>query len=179
MDSFWNAALRHQFSATLDMFGNALQACPGELWNAPMWKGIDTPPGLSDFWYIAFHTLFWLDLYLSGSVEGFAPPPPYTLVELDPQGVLPERVYTRRELLSYLDYNRTRCYMTINELTETQALRLCHFPWTKGGISFAELLLDDMRHVQEHGAQLHMFLGQQAGIHSRWVGQVIDDQNTK
>ena len=26
------------------------------------------------FWFIAYHTLFWLDLFLTGSSEGFAPP---------------------------------------------------------------------------------------------------------
>ena len=31
------------------------------------------------------------------------------------------------------------------------------------GIPFAELLLSNMRNVQEHGAQLNMFLSQQTG----------------
>jgi hypothetical protein len=46
---------------------------------------------------------------------------------------------------------------------------LCDFPWMQGRISFAELFLDNMRHVQEYGAQLNMFLGQQAGVSARWV----------
>jgi hypothetical protein len=28
----------------------------------------------------------------------------------------------------------------------------------------------NLRHVQEHGAQLRLFLGQQAGINARWFG---------
>ncbi len=172
MDIFWKEAVRKQLSATLEMFAEAIQKCPDQLWTAAMWNEPGMPPGFSDFWYIAFHTLFWLDLYLSGSVEGFTPPAPYSLDELDPQGLLPERVYTPQELLTYLEYCRNKCHSTVNELTKDQALRLCHFPWAQGGISFAELLLDNMRHVQEHGAQLHMFLGQQAGINSRWVGKI-------
>ena len=172
MEELWKVALWKQFDAALEMFGNALRACPHELWTAHMWKDTDMPEGFSDFWYVAFHTLFWLDLYLFGSVEGFTPPTPYSLVELDPKGVLPERVYARQELLIYLDHCRQKCQSTIDLLTDDQAGRMCYFSWAKDGIRFTELLLDNMRHVQEHGAQLHMFLGQQAGVNSRWVGQV-------
>ncbi len=52
-------------------------------------------------------------------------------------------------------------------MTLEQAIRLCSFPW--GELPFAELLLDNLRHVQEHGAQLRMFLGQQAGKSARWI----------
>ena len=36
-------------------------------------------PAAAEFWYVVYHALFWLDLYLSGAVEGFAPPAPFTL----------------------------------------------------------------------------------------------------
>jgi len=49
-----------------------------------------------EVWYLAFHTLFWLDLYLSGPAEGFAPPAPFTRVELDPAGILPTACTRRR-----------------------------------------------------------------------------------
>ena len=65
------------------------------------------------------------------------------------------------KLLGYLHYCRRRCQETIGALSNEQAYRLCRFPW--GELPFAELLLYNLRHVQEHGAQLLMFLGQQAG----------------
>jgi hypothetical protein len=37
---------------------------------------------------------------------------------------------------------------------------MCRFSW--GELPFGELLLYTMRHVQEHAAQLHLFLGQEA-----------------
>jgi uncharacterized damage-inducible protein DinB len=37
---------------------------------------------------------------------------------------------------------------------------VCSFPW--GDVPYGELLIYVMRHVVEHAAQLHMFLGQQA-----------------
>jgi hypothetical protein len=109
MDTNWNSIISRQFGAAIDMLENALVACPEELWSAGLWGG-DSPEGeLAQFWYVGYHTLFWLDLYLTGSVEGFAPPAPFTLAELDPAGLLPERVYTREELQSYLEHGRQKC----------------------------------------------------------------------
>jgi hypothetical protein len=45
-------------------------------------------------------------------------------------------------------------------MSTEQASQMCQFPW--GELPFAELQLYSLRHVQEHAAQLHMFLGQQA-----------------
>jgi hypothetical protein len=118
------------------------------------------------FWYIAFHSLFYLDLYLSGSLEGFVPPSPFTLDELDPAGVLPERSYRKEELLAYLDHCRAKCRGIFTGMTLPLARKKCKFPWLE--MNYAELLLDNLRHVQEHTAQLNMFLGQQAGIRSKW-----------
>ena len=66
-----------------------MAACPDELWRVRLWDDAELP-GAAEFWYIAYHTLFWLDLYLSGAVEGFAPPAPFTLDELDPAGCCPK-----------------------------------------------------------------------------------------
>jgi hypothetical protein len=52
-------------------------------------------------------------------------------------------------------------------MSAEQANHLCRFPW--GEITFAELQLYSLRHVQEHAAQLHLFLGQQAGKSSEWI----------
>ena len=73
----------------------------------------------------------------------------------------PRLTYSRDELLGYLDHCRRRCQETIDALSSEQANRLCRFPW--GELPFGELLLYNLRHVQEHAAQLRMFLGQQAG----------------
>jgi DinB superfamily len=171
MDVIWKVVLWSQFGATIDMFGNALRACPEELWTAHMWMDPAMKPEFSDFWYVAYHTLFWLDLYLSGKVEGFAPPAPYNLDELEPQGVLPERCYTKDELLTYLEYCRQKCHETVEQLTDERAHQACNFTGSMKGLSFAELLVDNLRHVQEHRAQLNMFLGQQAGISTGWIAR--------
>jgi hypothetical protein len=169
---FWKVVLWRQFAAAIDMLADALRQCPDRLWNFSMWSEEASPPGLSQFWYVAYHALFWLDLYLTGSVESFSPPAPFTLSELDPRGLLPEREYTKAELLAYLEHSRQKCRAVIEGLTDEEAQRICIFSW--GEVSFAELLLDNMRHVQEHGAQLHMALGQQNGSNSRWMASLKD-----
>lgn len=170
-DALWN-----QFGATIDMFANALNTCPDELWCAPMWNDASIPAGFSDFWYVAYHALFFLDLYLTGTVEGFNPPAPFDLNELDPSGLLPVQKYTRKELQSYLEFCRKKCHRLITSLTDEKAQQISDFPWSKQGISYVELLLYNMRHVQEHAAQLNLFLGQRAGISARWVAKVREDE---
>lgn len=141
------------------MLENAVLACPEELWS--------DRSRLPEFWYLVFHTLFFLDLYLSGSIEGFAPPAPFTLDELDPAGVLPERAYTKHELQSYLELCREKCRATIQALTDEKGNQRCAFEWVD--CSEAELLLYNMRHVQHHAAQLNLILRQTIDSAPRWV----------
>lgn len=160
-----NKIIWSQFGATIDMLANALRACPEDLWRSPI--TLDDPePEYSAFWYVAYHAIFWLDLYLSGAVAGFVPPP-FTLEELDPAGLLPDRVYTREELQAYLAHGRAKCQAVVQAMTDEKAQQLCPFPW--GTLSFAELLLYNMRHVQEHASQLNLFLGQQTNAVPGWI----------
>ncbi len=168
-----NDVLWRQFGAAIDMFGDTLRDCPDDLWEKRLWA--DQPDqwvaaGFSTFWYLGYHTLFWLDLYLTGAEEGFAPPAPFDLVEMEPGEVLP-RTYTRHELLAYLAYCRRKCQETISAMTGEQAHRLCRFAW--GEVTFAELQLYNLRHVQEHGAQLRLFLGQHAQRPKDWLPRAL------
>jgi len=163
--------LWRQFGAAIDMLGDTLRDCPEDLWEKRLWQ--DQPEqwvasGFATFWYLGYHTLFWLDLYLTGAEEGFAPPAPFDLVEMESGEALP-RTYTRAELLGYLDDCRRKCQETIVTMSTEQARRLCRFPW--GELPFAELQLYNLRHVQEHAAQLRMFLGQQSGKSTNWIAQ--------
>jgi hypothetical protein len=179
METTLRTAVWQQFGAAIDMLENALLACPETLWHGRLWgdpRDPSLPPGFAAFWYITYHTLFWLDLYLTGSPEGFAPPAPFTLDELDPAGVLPERPYTRDELHAYLVQLRQKCQTTIAELLDEQAHQQVDLPWRRKP-SYFELLLYNMRHVQEHAAQLSLFLGQH-GIPDEalgWVGRAKDE----
>jgi hypothetical protein len=167
MDTFWKEILWNQFGAAIDMLGNAMRACPDEVWSDPSKKPEWADNDVVGFWYVAYHTLFFLDLYLSGSAEGFAPPAPFNLDEMDPRGLLPEHPFTKDELLAYLEHCRTKCQTTIEGLTEERA----HERVVVGrrDFSFAESLVYTMRHVQHHAAQLNLILRQKAGSAPRWV----------
>ncbi len=167
METVWRTALWPQFGAAIDMLDNALVACPDSLWNERLWPDPPPPqfpPRFAEFWYVTFHALVWLDLYLSGvPEEEFAPPAPFAQGELDSVAASPERPYTREELHAYLASLRQKCHATLVALTDEQACRLVEYPWSEGRpISFLELQLYNMRHVQEHAAQLSLFLGQHA-----------------
>src|SRR5688500_2320449 len=69
-------------------------------------------------------------------------PAPFTLDEMDPSGRLPERVYTKDELQSYLDHGRRKCRAEIEALTDEKARGRYEFAW--GVMCYAELLLDNM-----------------------------------
>ena len=168
MDTTLRTILWGQFGAAIDMLGNALQECPDSLWRERLWNHPNEPAGFSEFWYLAYHALFWLDFYLSGSVEGYAPPAPFTLSEFDSAG-FPDKVYSKGELQTYLAYCRRKCQTTIETLTDEKASQLCKFG--RREFSFAELLLYNMRHVQEHAAQLNMLLGQKEIAVTGWVSK--------
>ncbi len=159
MDTTWKTIIWQQFGAAIDMLENAMVACPDNLWGDRSQR--------PEFWYVVFHTLFFLDLYLSDSDKGFTPPAPFTLDELDTDGLLPERVYTKEELQSYLEHGREKCRSTIEALLDEKARQRCGFDWLD--ISVAETLLYNMRHVQHHAGQLSLILRQKTDSAPRWV----------
>jgi uncharacterized damage-inducible protein DinB len=166
MDPAWSTALWQQFGAAIDMFDNAVVACPDSLWRERLWSAPpdDPQPPRGEVWRIAYHTLEWLDLYLSSiaAAPGVPPPAPFLAPSLDAEDDEPQRPYTKDELRAYLLYTRQKCQDTIATLTGERARYPYEFPWEKGQgrpISYLELMLYAMRHTQEHAAQLSLFLG--------------------
>ena len=163
MDAFWKLTIWQQFGAAIDMLENAIAACPDDLWCDRTRR--------PEFWYTAYHALFFLDLYLSESIEGFAPPPPFDLGELEPD-VLPSRVYTKEELQNYLVHGRNKCRAAILAMTEEKARQRRSYEWVE--LSVAELLLYNLRHVQHHAGQLQLVLRQAVDSTPRWVAKHAD-----
>jgi len=106
MNRFWKTIIWQQFGGAIDTLDDMIRACPDELWRDRLWENSTRWPEFSQFWYLVYHALFWLDLYLTGAEEGFAPPAPFTLIEQDDEGPMPERPYTKDELQAYLVYCR-------------------------------------------------------------------------
>jgi hypothetical protein len=159
MDQSYKEILWKQFGASIDMLENAIAACPEQLWNTD-----------SQFWYKAYHTLFFLDYYLSDVQEDkFLPPTPFTLSEFDPSGAMPDRVYSKEELLAYLRYSRQKCHDLIAGLTTEGAAKPFDNEYRK--YSILEMLIYNMRHVQHHAAQLNLLLRQGMNEAPNWVSR--------
>lgn len=161
----WRTSVWLQFGAAIDTLDDAITLCPDQLWTAILWTDPDDVK-YGQFWFVAYHTLFWLDLFLSGSAEGFAPPAPFI------RGALPDQPYTKDHVQTYLQRCRTSCQATIAGLTDERADERCVFEWMEP--TFLELQLYSMRHVQEHAAQLNLVLGQHDVTGMDWVAQARD-----
>jgi hypothetical protein len=151
-----------QFGAAIDMLDDAISLCPDDLWTAALWKDPDDE-AYGQFWFVAYHTLYWLDLFLTGSQDGFKPPAPFI------RGSLPEQPYTKDQIRAYLDPCRQKCQATIEALTDEKASQCCVFEWME--LNFLELQLYSMRHVQEHASQMNLLLGQHDVAGLDWVAE--------
>lgn len=147
-----------QFGASIDMLENAILLCPVGHWNTDI-----------NFWYNAYHCLFFLDYYLTMEPGNFLPPPPFTLSEFG-EG-MPDIVYSKDELLHYLKFNREKCRVLMATLTEVDLSK--RWVNVSGSMNYSvlEILLYNMRHVQHHAAQLNLLLRQEINEAPRWVSR--------
>ena len=165
MDTILKTSIWQQFGAALDTLDEAIIACPDSLWTAAMWDDEDDPR-YGQVWYIAYHTLIWLDLFLTGSSKGFLPPPPFL------RGVMPENPYTKADILTYLTHCRQTSKAAIEGLTDERAYQVCKFDWMEP--TYLELQLYSMRHIQEHAAHLSFFLGRNGITGPDWIAKAKD-----
>ena len=88
------------------------------------------------------------------------------MTDLDPSGLLPERVFTRTELLAYLELARQKCRQRIADLEPERIFKV-------GSREFnhLELLLYNLRHVQHHVGQLNLLLRQRTDDAPRWIAR--------
>lgn len=151
-----------QFGASIDMLINAIELYPEDYWY-----------DRKKFFYIAYHTSVFLDYYLTFPAADISSPLPFTITENIPDGALddlvPDAIYSKAQVLDFLQASRTMCHTFISGLTET----LLAERWieTDGGknMSVFELMLYNMRHVQHHAAQLNMLLRAETNTSANWL----------
>lgn len=160
MDTTLKKSIWQQYGAAIDTLEDAINLCPDSLWTVVVWEDADDAR-YGQFWYVAYHTLSWLDLFLTGKREGFTPPPPFI------RGALPDEPYTQVAVLNYLNDCRQKVDRTIESLTDEKAYQVCVFEWMEP--TFLELQLYSMRHIQEHAAQLNLILGQHGVTGQDWI----------
>ena len=169
-----------QFGASIGMFKNAVTLCPEETWNTNKY-----------FFYITYHCLVFLDYYLTIPPINYAAQLPFTIAasadEIDKEAIddiVPDRKYSKAELLQCLELAREKCRNLIAGLTQEQLIG----PWrpasalpddlVAGAVldySVLEILLYNMRHVQHHTAQLNVLLRREINDAAAWIAHAEDD----
>ncbi len=147
MIEYVKAILTGQFEASLCMLGQCIETCAPEHWEGKIANATVRQ--------IAYHTLFFVDLYLSPSEQAFK------LRDLHHRG--DERSNTgwrtglaRDETLSYLTICRQKALETLASETPESLERESGFSWLP--FSRGELHLYNIRHVQHHTGQLSAYL---------------------
>jgi hypothetical protein len=160
MDKLFKETLWKQFGASIDMLDNAIRMCPDEYWNTD-----------EKFWYTSYHCLFFLDYYLTLDPSNYISPKPFTYSEFE--GKLPERIYTKDELLIYSKACKEKCHTLLLTFTD----EIANKRWVNQyrDYSVFEMLLYNMRHVQHHSAQLNKFLRQNINNAPAWVMQTKEE----
>lgn len=162
-------ALKNQYRAALQTLRHTIEKCPDAMWNDPA-------DGLTAFWRVAYHALFFTDFYSQDSVEAFKPwsrhreeanclgPVPWE----NNRAPKPCEPYTRQDMLEYLGYCNDVIDARIDSMDFSAVT--CGFPWYRMGKLEHQLV--NLRHLQHHAAALSARLRLKAGIAIPWVGGV-------
>ncbi|MFB6453760.1 DinB family protein [Chitinophaga sp. Hz27] len=162
MLQLYKESLWKQFGASIDMLTNAINAYPENIWEKE-----------KKFFYISYHVAIFLDYYLQIPAAPLSSPLPFTLSDVIPvdgiDDIVPDSIYTKTEILTYLQTSRQKCHDLIMHMTETDfAQQWVEIDGNKV-MPVLELLFYNMRHVQHHAAQLNMLLRKQTGDAPNWV----------
>jgi hypothetical protein len=161
---FWN-----QFGASIEMLIQVVSKCPEAYFYEQ-----------KRFYYIAFHATIFLDYYLTIPPTEFEPLLSFTQKEPKDRpleaidDLIPDKIYSKNEILDYLKKSHEKCKQLIFGLNEDKLVQR----FTEGhepqdmDYPILEILLYNMRHTQHHTAQLNLFLRQDLSKHMEWLFRV-------
>jgi hypothetical protein len=149
------------FEESLRLMEAALMDCPSDLWETDLWPD-EAPTGPTPHgglhgsapWFLAYHALLTLDYDLSGEFEPWEPPQPFE----ENTYAFPDRVFTKAELLGYIDYCRGRVRRTLDAITEDGAARPLPATHRYHGMLYGVIVGRMPLHVLEHASQIRQFL---------------------
>ena len=154
--------LKSQYRAALAMLLEAIESCPLELWTSDRY--------LNPTWQVAYHTLYYTDLYLQASESGFVPwehhRPDHQHFAEDSAARTPLRPYSIEEAREYCVRLRDGLDAALARLDLTA--RDSGISWYR--MTLLELQLLTLRHLQHHAGQLADRLRQTADRGLEWVG---------
>lgn len=169
MIELFKKSLVGQFHAALSMFNDCVSRCPAEQW--------ENNVGNYPFWNVAYHTLFYVDFYLSPNEQSFSPQgfhrensehfvPPH-------ERVIPDDPYDQATLRGYVQHCKRRAIESIESETSESLAGTSGFSWYK--IPRSEFHLNNIRHLQHHAAQMSLHLRNSSDVDVRWVGSGFKD----
>jgi DinB superfamily len=142
--------IQSQYLAALGMLKQVIEKCPQSLWYDQNQK--------FKFWSKAYHTVFFVHLYLQNAEKDFVEWEKHH----DPDGDIP---FTKDEVLEYLAFAEKQVMEHI-PVTDLEAESGFHwYPVNK-----LELQFINIRHVQQHTGELYECLGTRENIELPWIG---------
>ena len=156
-------SLVRQYLATLAMLKQAIEDCPEHLWLDPQYT--------NRFWQIAYHSIFYIHLYLHAAEAEFQPWARHRKganqlgerPSASDEPTAPLEPYTRAEVLKY----HALCCDEVNTKVPSVPLdRESGFSWLP--FNRFEVHLYNLRHLAHHTGQLAGLLRTAAGQASPW-----------
>jgi hypothetical protein len=160
--------IKSQYYAALTMLEDAIRQCKDELWLSDACQ--------HEFWWVAYHTLFFADCYLSPSQEAFVPWEKHVVAfeglvastgtrsvraATLPSGQSP---YTQTELLDYTKLIFARMSIAMEKAELDAPSGFFWLPFNK-----LEVQLYNIRHIQHHTGQLIERIRQNQDEGVAWV----------
>jgi hypothetical protein len=165
MDKIIKDILWNQFGAGIDMLINVISNCPENYFSTNR-----------RFYYIAFHSTIFLDYYLTIPPGDFSPlfsftqkgPDDRPLEAID--DVIPDKIYSKKEIVDYLKRSREKCRQVVYALTDEKLNERFKEGNDPNDMDYPvlEILLYNLRHTQHHTAQLNMLIRQDFNEHMPW-----------
>ena len=162
-----NDLLLSQHQAALATLQKCVELCPEDCWNQ---KVANLPIST-----VAFHTLFWTDMYLERNTEHLQDQEfhksnseifgEYEELNFERQ----VQTYTRAHVVSYLEFCRDKAAKVISAETEESFAEKSGFEWLD--CSRAEVHVYSTRHIQHHASQISLRLRIDHGAEIPWVKQ--------
>ena len=112
-------SLWRQFGASIDMLINVISTCPDNY--------LATNKTILLF---SIYSAVFLDYYLSIPPKDFSPILTFTIKDKDqrpPESIgdmIPDKIYSKQELIDYLKNSRLKCKKIIGELTDNEKLNI-------------------------------------------------------
>ena len=163
------SVLKSQYHASLAMLGEAIQRCPDNVWLGTEHR--------TQFWQIAYHTLFFTHLYLQLDEAAFCPWEHHQGGVQHPDGIagpadpnsslsLIPNPYAKTQVLEYWNF----CDQMVEAAVDRLDLESPQsgFSWYR--MSKLEHQFVNLRHIQHHAAQLADRLRSAANVGIKWVG---------